>query len=381
MTIYPLRNDVGIQFLEKSCTAGSTPPLRRIGFTITYSCDGNCTYCFAKPQHSQKESEISLAEFEDILKQALPLGLEEVQLSGGEPLLKKDVPDFVRAAKAAGIRVGLFTNASMLDKKTAVKLKKIGLDWLRISLGGSTPEMSQRAGRLFDTKERFARILENIRLCARHLSVGVFTPVTKNNCLDIRKTAVLAGNLGVKYIIFCNYILLGNSQDSLNMMSIEEHYKAIEEIIAARREQKGNLNVYAYFGFFEYLSPNWNESDVVLKAPCGRERLAFDANGAVKTCLCTVHALDYFRRKGFSLKELWEKHPLLLSLRKKQKFEPCLHCKRSSICQPCSTPIINLSNEINKPPPQCPAVREYASFRGSMSKKDALRRALRHNLK
>ena len=378
------QKDIGIQFLEqKGCRTG-VPKLKRLGFTLNYECDGNCTYCFAKADLETKKGsgkeEISLHEFQEILNQAIPLGLEEVQLSGGEPLLKKDIFEFAQTAKDAGLRTGLFTNGSMLDKKTLKKLKSLKLDWIRIGLGGSSYKKSQKAGRKNDTKERFERILKNTKASTEMgFTVGVFTPVTKNNFKDIRATARLAKRLGTKYIIFCNYILLGNKQDARNKMGIREHYKAIEEFLKARKEQNREIDVFAYYGFFEYLSKNWKETEAVLKGPCGRERLAFIANGDVRTCLCTAHKIGSFRKKDFNLKRIWEGNKLLLEIRKNKRVEPCLHCKRKKICLPCLSSTINTTGKIDSPPQECPVVREFFLHKAKMNEKSAIKKALRWN--
>ncbi len=379
-----LQKDIGVMFLEDEHKPSEVPPLRRLGFTVAYKCDGNCTYCFTKPdkysERTNVEDEISKEEFEEILRQAIPLGLKEIQLSGGEPLLKKDIFEFVKIAKDLGIRVGIFTNGNLLNQDVLEKLKALKLDWIRVGLGGSSYEMSQKAGRLNDTKEKFEKILNNIKASVEAGFVtGVFTPVTKNNYLNIRATAELAKDLGVNYIVFCNYIPLGNEQDSLNRMSVAQHYQAIEELLKAREEQRGKVEVYAYYGFIEYLSPSWKESDAVLKGPCGRERLAFIANGDIRTCLCTTQKLSSFREKDFNLKKIWTEHPFILKIRKNKKFEPCLHCKRKDVCQPCLTPTININKNINTPPPQCPAVREYKLFKKTMDEQDAIKKALRQN--
>ncbi len=380
--------NIGIQFLEQESGIDKTPQLKKIGFTLNYKCDGNCSYCFIKPDIASKNAnitdEIFIGEFQEILKQAIPLGLEEIQLSGGEPLLKKDILELIKIAKNLGLRVGIFTNGSMLNEEILEKLRLLKIDWIRVGLGGSDYKMSQRAGRLNDTKERFDKILNNIKSSVNAgFITGVFTPVTKNNYKDIRKTAALAKDLGVKYIIFCNYILLGNEQDRLNEMGIEEHYKAIEEILKARKEQKNFVDVYAYYGFFEYLSPNWKESDSnsILKGPCGRERLAFIANGDIRTCLCTSYKLDTFRKKDFNLGNIWKHPPFLIEIRKNKKFEPCLHCKKISICSPCLTSTMSAYKKINMPPAQCPAVREYELLKKTTRKEDTLKKALRGNLR
>ena len=124
LLIMALKKGIGVMFCEQKGKPDAVPPLRRMGFAITYKCDGNCSYCFTKPDKAfggnRVLKEFSKGEFEGILRQAIPLGLEEVQLSGGEPLLKEDRCDFVKIAKRLGVKVGIFTNGSFLGAKALI---------------------------------------------------------------------------------------------------------------------------------------------------------------------------------------------------------------------------------------------------------------------
>lgn len=116
-------------------------PLRDLRVSVTDRCNFRCTYCmpaeiFGADYPFLKASQLmSLPELTQILRAFVSLGVEKLRLTGGEPLLRTDVPELIRIAKAElGIRdVALTTNGWMLEK-LAPALKAAGLDRLNVSL-------------------------------------------------------------------------------------------------------------------------------------------------------------------------------------------------------------------------------------------------------
>jgi pyrroloquinoline quinone biosynthesis protein E len=73
---------------------------------LTYGCPLHCPYCSNPLDLGNRRDELSTAEWERILAEGAELGALQAHLSGGEPLLRRDVTQIVRAASAAG----LYTN-------------------------------------------------------------------------------------------------------------------------------------------------------------------------------------------------------------------------------------------------------------------------------
>lgn len=123
-------------------------PLRDLRVSVTDRCNFRCTYCmpaevFGADYPFLKASQLmSLPELTQILRAFVALGVEKLRLTGGEPLLRTDVPALVRIAKdQLGIRdVALTTNGWMLEK-LAPALKTAGLDRLNVSLDSLDPEL------------------------------------------------------------------------------------------------------------------------------------------------------------------------------------------------------------------------------------------------
>ncbi|TSB45357.1 GTP 3',8-cyclase MoaA [Alkalicoccobacillus porphyridii] len=116
-------------------------PLRDIRISVTDQCNFRCSYCMPAeifgPDYAflPKEQYLTFEEIVKVVQAAASLGVEKVRITGGEPLLRKDLPELVsELTKIDGILdVALTTNAVFLPKQAAA-LKKAGLKRVNISL-------------------------------------------------------------------------------------------------------------------------------------------------------------------------------------------------------------------------------------------------------
>jgi len=124
--------------------AGKTRPLkdsyeRRIDYlriSITDKCNLKCVYCMPKGglKYFRESEVLTSEEIVRFIRIAQKNGLRKVRITGGEPLLRKDIISLVSSIKKTGIRdLSLTTNGVMLPK-LAKKLRKAGLDRVNISL-------------------------------------------------------------------------------------------------------------------------------------------------------------------------------------------------------------------------------------------------------
>lgn len=77
---------------------------------------------------------LSIKKWEKILREATKAGAHQLSISGGEPFLYQKLPKLVSIAKEKDFFVNINTNASLITKANLIKLKKVGLDSLTISL-------------------------------------------------------------------------------------------------------------------------------------------------------------------------------------------------------------------------------------------------------
>lgn len=119
--------------------------------SVTDRCNFRCEYCMPAEGVALKPHEeiLSFQEIIDIVKEGTRLGIKKIRLTGGEPLVRKDLPELVRMLKAIpGIEeIGLTTNGVFLPKY-AKALKEAGLTRVNISLDTLDPEKFRKITRL-----------------------------------------------------------------------------------------------------------------------------------------------------------------------------------------------------------------------------------------
>lgn len=110
--------------------------------SVTDRCNLRCTYCvptghFKWLPHSQI---LTFEEITKVIKEAVELGIEKVRLTGGEPLVRKDIAELVRMiASVEGITDLAMTTNGMLLEKFARPLKEAGLMRVNVSLDSTDP--------------------------------------------------------------------------------------------------------------------------------------------------------------------------------------------------------------------------------------------------
>ncbi len=114
-----------------------------VRLSVTDRCDMRCFYCLPKGFKDFEEPEhwLSFAEIERVIKAFGELGVSRVRITGGEPLVRKNVPQLAaRLSALPGIEdLSLSTNATQLTKQ-AVALRESGITRINVSLDSLQPE-------------------------------------------------------------------------------------------------------------------------------------------------------------------------------------------------------------------------------------------------
>ena len=150
---------------------GGRPPLPRSLYVETTSrCNSKCQTCILTFGGREPQRDLTLGQFHRIVDQ-FPL-LERVVLHGiGEPLLVRDLPAMIRHAKDRGAHVLFNSNAITLTRRWQAALVDAGLDEIRVSLDGSTPETYARV-RGVDALPKVVANLEAFAAYRRERGVG-----------------------------------------------------------------------------------------------------------------------------------------------------------------------------------------------------------------
>ena len=105
---------------------------------LTYACPLQCPYCSNPLEFIKSKEELDTESWIQILRDARELGAVQLGLSGGEPLLRKDLTIIVSEAHALNYYTNLITSTVGLNESRLIGLKNAGLDSIQISLQAST---------------------------------------------------------------------------------------------------------------------------------------------------------------------------------------------------------------------------------------------------
>lgn len=273
-------------------------PVTNLRISLTPRCNLRCIYCHAEGE-VEPDGEMSLEEIREILRVAEKIGIRSVKFTGGEPLLRRDILDIVRAVPP-GIESSLTTNGTLLAD-LAQGLKDAGLSRVNVSLDTLRPERYREiAGR-----DLLPKVLAGIHAA---IDAGL-TPVKLNMVLlkGINEDEIddfLAFVRGDKNIILqvielmeFNECHIHGDVDKLEK-EIAEHSK---EILTRRMHHRKK---YCLDGAeVEVVRPLHNTE---FCAYCNRLRVTSD--GKLKPCLLrTDNHIDIRGRKGAELEALFEK--------------------------------------------------------------------------
>ena len=135
--------------------------IKSMRISITDKCNFRCTYCMpAEGLPWLKKSEIlSYEEIERVARVAVSIGIEQIRLTGGEPLVRRDVPDLVRMLSGIeGLHSLSMTTNGVLLKHLASKLAEAGLTRINVSLDSLLREKFARLTR----RDQLDHVLEGL---------------------------------------------------------------------------------------------------------------------------------------------------------------------------------------------------------------------------
>ena len=270
-----------------SLTDNCGRPLLNLRISITQRCNNRCAYCHreGEVQRANRSAELmSVEEIVRIAKIAVGLGIARVKLTGGEPLMRKDLPEIVAGIAAiAGLRdLSLTTNGLLLGGGTAKKLRDCGLRRVNISLPSLNPETYHKltGGKLEAALEGVKAAIE-ADFCPVKLNMVVLKDVNAGDVPDLIK---YAGKTGiVLQLIELDPVNVGDKYYTEHHRSLDEQedmLRAKAVTIEKRPFMHNRLIYHLPNATVEVVKPIEN-SDFCMH--CTRMRITSD--GKLKPCL------------------------------------------------------------------------------------------------
>ncbi len=189
--------------------AKRNPPGPVVIWNLIRRCNLTCKHCYSISADTNFPGELTTDQVYTVMDDLKAFRVPVLILSGGEPLLRPDIFDIARRAKAKGFYVGLSSNGTLIDEQNIGRIAACDFDYVGVSLDGlgATHDKFRRLDGAFEAS------LKGIRLCRDlGLKIGVRFTMTQDNAHDLPGLLKLVEDEGIDrfYFSHLNYAGRGN---------------------------------------------------------------------------------------------------------------------------------------------------------------------------
>jgi len=198
-------------------------------WNVTRRCNLKCVHCYAHAKNIAFDNELSTSEGKILIDDLAGFGVPVMLFSGGEPLVRKDLPELAAYAVKKGMRAVISTNGTLITPQIAQTLKDIGLSYVGISLDG----MEEINDRFRGVKGAFRLALKGIENCKKAgIKVGLRFTINKSNAGQIPEIFGLLEEMDIPRVCFYHLVYSGRGSDLVKEdLSHEESRKAVDLIM------------------------------------------------------------------------------------------------------------------------------------------------------
>ncbi len=295
-------------------------PLRQIYFYLTEGCNLACRHCWLAPKldpDGTRYPVLAPDDFDTVIRQARPLGLQSVKLTGGEPLLHPQISALLNIIRREELGLVVETNGVLCTPELAAEIAAVGRAFVSVSLDGADAATHEWVR---GVPGSFERALTGIRnLVAAGIEPQIIFSVMPHNAGQIELVIRLAERLGAGSVKF-NVV-----QPIERGETLHENQKTLEvaELIALGRKVEGELAAQTSLPLFFHYPPAFRSlrrlSTADGCAVCGVKGIVGVLPGG-EFALCGIGEkipdLVFGNAKADRLAEVWRDHPVLQSLRR-----------------------------------------------------------------
>ncbi len=246
-----------------------------MSFAVNDVCNATCEHCsFFTAVEEDGRNVLTLEQAQKLIKEAQALGVSVINFVGGEPLLREDLPEIIRAVNKDFSTTILFTNGWHLEEK-APELKKAGLDSIYVSLDAADPE-------IHDTFRRkpglFKKALQGIKKAKKlGFSLGISTTITPEAYQkgELDKIIELGKELGIHEVLVFDALPTGRYK---NRQDLVDNPDWVEEMIQSAWQYNQNPH-YPGVIFFAYFTSHRS-----VGCSCGTSYFYMSPYGDMMSC-------------------------------------------------------------------------------------------------
>lgn len=308
-----------------------------ISWNVTRRCNLNCAHCYLDAGHRAVPSSRELTtpegfrlldEIAEFCSGALLI------LSGGEPLLRRDILDLARYATNKKLMVVLGTNGYIVTEEVVRRFLDIGIAGLGISLDSLKPTVHDTFRGRTSSWRRAVMAMETCRKWG--LDFQVQTSVTSDNILEIASLMKFASELGARVFNLFFLVCTGRGEQVTDITPIQ-YEQVLSQIVQSDGHYNGMLVRARCAPYISRIALQ-NQKEVsprenYLGCIAATHYCRITPDGEVTPCPYLPVQAGNLREKGFA--EIWRQSEVLIALRAAQVRGKCGICRYQSICRGC----------------------------------------------
>lgn len=325
-------------------------PLFILPWRCTQACTSNCLHCgFAS--NPPASDALGTEETKRIADKIYDFGATYFGISGGEPLLRKDLPEIIGYAKNIGMNVSLITNGYFLDNQILDTLVRYGV---RVSLSIEGREEINDAIRGKGAYTKAVSAMEKTSKaglldCLVATLCNVDATRSNVNPADLEHIIELAEEYGARWVVIHGFIPFNNTKEHLAKAPSPQQYEKIwNQVYDLRLKYKGKPEINVYCPFFARVAKqrglpdfeNWFNNFFLGRCSIAGKYMSVIENGDVIPCSFNDRIrLGNIQNKG--LKQIWtelQTSELTVKLKDRSNLKgKCGVCEFREICGGCRT--------------------------------------------
>jgi pyrroloquinoline quinone biosynthesis protein E len=308
----------------KVATASGTRPYVLVA-ELTYRCPLRCAYC-SNPTAGARGPALAPADWLRVVDEAEALGVLQVHLTGGEPLLYDDLEALVARARARELYSNLITSGLPLDEARLERLRASGLDALQLSFQSARPGSSSAIAGV-DAFAHKLKVAAWTRALGLPLTVNVV--LHRHNLDEVPEIVALAEQLGAERLELANTQFLGWAWDNRAALlpSAAQLATARQAAQAARERLRGQMEILFVLPDYQADRPR------ACMSGWGQRYLVVTPDGRAQPChAAQVLPIEFPDVRTQSLDDIWHRSDAFARFRGgAQLAEPCRSCDRREV--------------------------------------------------
>ncbi|MBI4332169.1 MAG: radical SAM protein [Chloroflexi bacterium] len=321
--------------------------LEIVSWNLTSGCNLRCVHCYLDAG-AASETELGTEECYRVIDEMSELGTEMVILTGGEPLLRKDLLAVMRRCRERGIMTVLGSNGTLIDDSVAVDLKEAGLQGASISLDSL---QSEKHDSFRGRTGCWEGALNGIRACSRQgLPVVVQTTLTSWNYMEVPALINFARDQGATAFNLYYLVCTGRAE-KLADISPRQYEESLAALLNAQSLHPSMMVRAKCAPQMVRIAHERGVPHPGGGCPAGASYLRITPEGQVTPCPYLPVPAGNVR--DTPLKDIWERAAIFQHLRSSNLRGRCGECNYREACTGCRARAFSMTGDYLGEDPWC----------------------------